>query len=137
MWPALLTLIPGLLDKLLPDKGAADAAKLELLRLVQTGELAQLQSNTDLAKAQIAVNLADASGASPMQRNGRPFVLWVCGVALAWDTVLRPMLTYGAAIAGHPLPVMPNLSTEQLYGLLTGILGLGSLRSVEKVKGVA
>ena len=72
-----------------------------------------------------------------MQRNGRPFILWVCGVALAWDTVLRPVATFGAALAGHPLPVLPNLSTDQLYGLLFGLLGLGGLRTVEKVKGVA
>lgn len=137
MWPQLLALIPGLLDKLIPDKGAADAAKLEFLRLGQAGELAAMAAETDLAKAQIAVNLADASGQGGMQRNGRPFVLWVCGIGLSWDTVLRPILTFAAALAGHPVPDMPTLQTEQLYSLLFGILGLGSLRTVEKIKGRA
>lgn len=90
-----------------------------------------------IALAQIEVNKADADGQSAMQRNGRPFILWVCGIALAWDTVARPMITYGAALAGHPLPDMPNLSTEQIMGLLFGILGLGGYRTIEKVKGAA
>lgn len=134
---ALLPVITSVIDKIFPDKAAADAAKLEVLRMQQSGELAALQADTSLALAQIGVNKADAAGASPMQRNGRPFILWVCGVALAWDTVARPMITFGAALAGHPLPPIPNLSTEQLYGLLFGLLGLGGLRSIEKVKGVA
>lgn len=61
---AFLTLIPlfsTLLDKLIPDKGAADAAKLEFLRMAQAGELAQLTANTSLAQGQIEVNKVEAA----------------------------------------------------------------------------
>ena len=134
---ALAMLLPfasELIKKLFPDPAAQADANLKLLQLAQTGELAALAAQTDIAKAQIAVNLADAAGQSPMQRNGRPFIIWVCGVALAWDTVLRPMVTYGAAWAGHALPELPNLQTEQLYSIMAGVLGLGALRSVDKAK---
>jgi hypothetical protein len=137
MWPQLFTALFGIIDKVIPDPAAAAAAKLEAMRLQASADGAQLEAATRLELAQTDVNKADASGQSAMQRNGRPMIIWVCGVALAWDTVIRPMATYGAAMAGHPLPVLPNLSTEQLYGLLTGLMGLGSMRTVEKIKGVA
>lgn len=133
----LLPLITGVLDKVVPDPQAAAAAKLEALKLVQTGELAELDAQVRLALGQLEVNKADAAGASPMQRNWRPAIGWVCAAALAWDTILRPMATYALAIAGHQVPDMPSLGTEQLYALLFGLLGLGSLRTVEKVKGAA
>lgn len=137
MWPQLLGMLFGIIDKVLPDPQAAAVAKVKAMELHASGEGAQLEAATRLALGQIEVNKADASGASAMQRNGRPFILWVCGVAMAWDTVMRPVITYGAALAGHPLPEMPNLQTEQLYTVLGGILGLGSLRTVEKVRGAA
>ncbi len=137
MWPALLPLISGLLDKVIPDPTAAAAAKLEALKLAQSGQLAQLDAEVKLALAQVDVNKADAAGASPMQRNWRPAIGWVCAAALAWDTIGRPVVTYGLAIAGHQVPDLPSLASEQLYALLFGLLGLGGLRTVEKVKGAA
>ncbi|MDZ7939264.1 MAG: 3TM-type holin [Rhodoferax sp.] len=136
-WLKLLPSLGTLLDRLLPDPKAAADAKLELVRLAQSGELAQLNATTSLALAQIDVAKVDAAGQSPMQRNARPFILWVCGLALAFDTLAKPLILYGAAIAGHPLPDMPNLSSEQLYSLLFGVLGLGGFRTFEKVKGAA
>jgi hypothetical protein len=131
--PILVTLV----DKLLPDPTAQAHAKMELLRLAQTGELAQLTATKDIALAQIGVNQADAAGASTMQRNWRPFIGWVCGAALGWDTLLRPLLHFAAAWAGHPIPDTPALQSEQLYGLLAGLLGLGGFRTFEKVKGAS
>lgn len=133
----LLPLISGVLDKVLPDPAAAAAAKIEALKLAQSGELAELDAQVRMALAQVEVNKADAAGASPMQRNWRPAIGWVCAAALAWDTIGRPVVAYGLAIAGHQVPAMPSLGTEQLYALLFGLLGLGSLRTVEKVKGAA
>jgi Holin of 3TMs, for gene-transfer release len=137
MWPALLASLFSLIDKVIPDPQAAQAAKLHAMDLQNSKEGAAMAAELAVTLAQIDVNKADAAGASPMQRNGRPFIVWVCGVALAWDTVIRPIVTYGAAWAGHPLPMLPNLQTEQLYTILGGVLGLGVMRSAEKIKGVA
>lgn len=137
MWPQLLAAIFGIVDKVIPDPQAAAAAKLEAMKLQASQAGQELEAQTRLALAQIDVNKADAQGASPMQRNWRPFIGWVCGIALAWDTIGRPVATLAWVMAGHTAPVLPNLSSEQLYGLLAGLLGLGSLRTVEKVKGSA
>lgn len=137
MLQVLLPLISGVLDRVIPDPAQAASAKLEALKLAQSGQLAELDAQVKLALAQVEVNKADAGGASAMQRNWRPAIGWVCAAALAWDTIGRPVTTYGLAIAGHPVPELPSLGTEQLYALLFGLLGLGGLRTVEKVRGAA
>lgn len=118
------------------DPEAKARAQSQALEVLTNGTFNE-RAEQSIALAQIDVNKADASGQSAMQRNGRPFILWVCGVALAWDTVARPVVTYAMVVAGHPLPTMPNLSTDQLYGLLGALLGLGGYRTIEKVKGAA
>lgn len=133
---ALVPLLSGLLDKLIPDQQAAADAKLNLLDLAQRGELAVLDADKAIALAQIDVNKSDAQG-NTMQKGWRPFIGWVCGVALAWDTIGKPVLVFAAAYFGHPLPALPTLSTDQLYGLLFGLLGLGGFRTYEKIKGAA
>lgn len=140
MNPLLQALIGPLVDlvgKFIPDPQAKAAAQLEVMRMAQAGELANLDAATKLAMAQVDVNKADAQGAGAMQRNWRPFIGWVCGVALAWDTIGRPMLTLAWVMAGHAAPTLPTLSTEQLYTTLFGLLGLGAYRSAEKIKGAA
>ncbi len=133
---ALLPIISELLGRIIPDPQAAADAKLKMLDLAQRGELAVLDADKAIALAQIGVNQADAQG-NAMQRGWRPFIGWVCGVALAWDTIGKPIAVLIAAYAGHPLPALPNLSSDQLYGLLFGLLGLGGFRTYERIKGKA
>ena len=61
----------------------------------------------------------------------RPAIGWVCAAALAFNYVIRPV-----AIAIHPAIVLPALD-DSLWQLMAGMLGLGGLRTFEKVKGVA
>jgi Holin of 3TMs, for gene-transfer release len=137
MWPALMPVLATLLEKLLPDPAAAANAKLELLRLAQTGELAQLTADTELSKAQIAVNLADANSGSNYRGGWRPFIGWVCGLALSWDWIIKQMVVTAWVMQGHAAPVLPALSTEQITGLLAALLGLGGYRTMERLKGKA
>ena len=137
MWITLLPALFGLIDKVIPDANAAAAAKLKAMELQSSKEGAELEAATRLALAQIDVNKADAAGTSIMQRNWRPFIGWVCGAALAWDTLAKPVMLTVWAMAGHAAPILPTLADNQLYGLLFGLLGLGAMRTVEKVKGAA
>lgn len=137
MWQALIPLLGTVFDRVLPDPTAAAAAKLQVMELAQKGELAQLSAETQLAMGQVEVNKAEASSGSAWAAGWRPLVGYVCAVALAWDMVLKPLGLTVWVLAGHPAPVLPDLSSEQLYSLLFGLLGLGSLRSFEKAKGVA
>ncbi len=132
----IFELLKGVLGGLGLDPEAKARAQAQAFEALTSGTFAE-RTEQAIALAQVDVNKADAAGASPMQRNWRPMVGWVCAAALAWDTVGRPMATYAWVLAGHVAPELPALASEQLYTLLFGLLGLGALRSVEKVKGAA
>ena len=90
----------------------------------------------ELAKGQLEINKAEASHRSIFVAGWRPFVGWTCGVALAWHFVLAPFIIFGSAYAGVPLPELPQFDMSSLLTVLMGMLGLGGLRSFEKVKGL-
>lgn len=99
-------------------------------------EKSQLAAAVMMVQGQIDTNKTEAGSPSVFVAGWRPFIGWVCGAALVYQYLLRPLLAWGFAIAGHPMPVMPGLD-DTLWELLFGMLGLGGLRSFEKVKGVA
>lgn len=137
MWLTLLTtILPGLLDKLIPDPKAADEAKLKMLQMIQTGELAQLTADTDLAKGQISVNQVEATSSSIFVAGWRPFIGWMAGFTIGFKYIFGPLLTMFAQLVGHPIE-LPVLDASELWPVLIGMLGLGGMRTVEKVKGVA
>lgn len=136
---ALLSLLPvfsQLLDKILPDKGAADAAKLELVRLAQQGELAQINADVTIATAQADINKIEASNTRLFVSGWRPAVGWICALAVGFKFIGGPALFMVAQALGHPVE-LPVIETSELWPLLLGMLGLGGLRTVEKVKGAA
>lgn len=136
---ALLSLIPvfsQLLDKILPDKGAADAAKLEMIKLAQQGDLAQINADVAIATAQSETNKIEAASTRLFVSGWRPFVGWICGLAVGFKFIGGPALFMIAQALGHPVD-LPVIETSELWPLLLGMLGLGGLRTVEKIKGAA
>ena len=133
---AALDLGGKLIDKIFPDPQARAAAQLELMKLAQNGELAQLTAETELAKAQAEINQAEASSASLFVSGWRPFVGWVCGLGLAVQFLVAPLVGFLASLAGRQFSI-PTLDMSVLLTLLFGMLGLGGMRTFEKMKGVA
>jgi hypothetical protein len=132
---AALDLGGKLIERLIPDPAAKAAASMELLRMQQTGELAQLTANTDLAKGQISVDQAEASNPSLFVSGWRPAVGWVCAAGLAYAFLVKPVFSpIIAKFVGAP---MEALDIGTLLTLLLGMLGLGGMRTVEKLNGVA
>lgn len=125
-----------LVEKFFPDPKAADAAKLELLKMQQTGELAQLAADTDLAKGQLEVNKSEAGNNSLFVAGWRPFIGWTCGAAFAYKFVLAPFIVLVLTAYGYTI-VLPVLDFAEMNTILLGMLGLGGMRTLEKVKGVA
>lgn len=125
----LLPAVTGILDKIIPDAGARDKAKAE-------AEAALLAALAKADADQLAVNKAEAENANVFVSGARPFILWVCGVALAYSYILVPLGMWVGFIIGKPLPKPPVLDSN-LYELMLGMLGMGGLRTYEKVKGVA
>ena len=124
-----------LIDRLWPDPLEAGKARLALAQMSQNGELAVLTADTELMKAQAAINEAEAGSGNLFVAGWRPFVGWCCagGVGLQF---LGPVLTWGAALAGWPV-VFPQMDTGTLMPLLLGMLGIGGMRTYEKVTGAA
>lgn len=134
MWQLLIPAVTGLLDKLIPDPAQAAEAKMKMLEMAQKGELAVLDAEMKLALGQMEINKAEAS--TDIFRGGwRPFCGWVCGFGLAYTFLIAPILPYIINAAGGNVPPMPQIDTDTLMVLLTGMLGLGGLRSFEKLKG--
>jgi hypothetical protein len=99
-------------------------------------EKAQLAAAVQLVQGQIEINKAEASNPNVFVSGWRPFIGWVCGAGCAWNWIGLPVVKAGLAIYGHPLALSPA-DLGEMMPLLLGMLGLGGLRTVEKVKGVA
>ena len=130
----LFDLGKGLIDRLFPDPAAKAAAQLELLKMQQAGDLAQLAADTDLAKLQIQTNIAEAAG-NWFTAGWRPCVGWVCGAGLAYAALIEPFARFIAKVGFGYTGEFPVIDTTLTMQILMGMLGLGAMRSVEKVKG--
>ena len=127
--PTLLPAITEVLDRVVPDQAAAAKAKLEM-------EAKLLEAATAQAGQQAAINQVEAAHQSIFVSGWRPFIGWVCGAGLAWAFVVGPMLGWLLPATGV-VAALPVLQMEYLLELVVAMLGLGALRSFEKMKGVA
>lgn len=134
MWQAAIPLVSSLIDKLLPDPNQAAEAKLKALDLAQKGELAVLDADLKLALGQMEINKAEAT-TDTFRGGWRPSVGWICVAGLAYQFLVQPLLPWFAAVAGAQVPPLPAIDNETLMVLLTGMLGLGGLRTFEKTRG--
>lgn len=124
----IATAVGGIVNKFLPDKSQEEKDAL-------TRELAQLQFDQAVIQSQTDTNKAEASNASVFVAGWRPFVGWVCGCAFAWAFVVGPLVSYLARLLGATVE-LPALDLSQLSPVLMGMLGLGAMRTVEKVNGI-
>jgi hypothetical protein len=85
--------------------------------------------------AQIDLNKQEAAHQSMFVAGWRPFVGWTCGIALAYHFLIAPLLGFVLVLYDINTP-MPEFEFSQLSTILMGMLGLGGLRSYEKLKGV-
>jgi hypothetical protein len=130
---ALIGPITGLIDKIIPDPRARDAAKLELLKLQGSQDL-------DTIKTQMSAIIAEAQSADPWTSRARPSFLYVMYVMVLWaipmgilaafqPTMARDIgIGMNAYLAGIPEPMWT------LFG--TGYLGYTAARTWGKAKGI-
>jgi hypothetical protein len=119
----------SLLDRFGPeDKSKRQLMEAEFLRMAAEGELKQVI-------AQLEINAREAQHPSVWVSGWRPFFGWAGGAGFVYATIAQPMLAWWAAIQGWPVP--PALNLDLLWVVITGMLGIGGLRTFEKSKGVA
>ena len=121
--------ITGLLDKFIEDKDQ----KARLAHDVAT--MAQKYAQ-ELAKAQLDVNKVEAAHKSMFVAGWRPAVGWVCCVGLASNYLFIPMANFVLVLSNSSVTV-PALDLSGMMPVLMGMLGLGAMRSYEKVNGVS
>ena len=124
----LLELGGSIINRLFPDPEKKAQAEAELLKLTQDGELKKVL-------AQLEINAKEAAHPNMFVAGWRPFCGWVGGVGLLYATIGHNVLAWLAVAQGWPVP--PTIDSDLLVYLLGGMLGIGGLRTVEKVKGVA
>ena len=129
VWTALIGPVAGLLDKFIEDKDQKNKLAHEIATISE-------KHAQELAKGQLEVNKVEASHRSALVAGWRPFIGWVCGVALAWHFVLAPVIIFIAAWLNVTLPALPEFDMGSLMTVLMGMLGLGGLRTFEKHKGL-
>jgi hypothetical protein len=117
-----------LLDRFVPDPEKRREAEAEFLKQAMDGELKQVI-------AQLEINAKEALHPSVWVAGWRPFVGWVGGLGLMYDTLGHPVMTWVGSIHGWPAPRTDE--TDLLWVVLSGMLGIGGLRTYEKAKGVA
>ena len=138
---ALLDIGKTALDKFVPDPQAKAQAALELERLHASGDSEQLQAQVQLMLAQADITKTEAMDGSLFVKGGRPAIIWVCAAALF--TYYVPYCLVATAIWGYQcihtgaLMPRPDLGIADLIALTSSMLGLGAMRTIEKMGGKA
>ena len=130
MLQALIGPVTGILDKFVEDKDAKNAMAHEIATMAE-------KAAHEAAMAQAQANTEQAKHPSLFVAGARPAIMWICAAAMGYHFVLQPFLVFGVLVAGVDLPALPELDMASLMPVLLGILGLGGMRSYEKVKNVA
>jgi len=132
----LFSAAQSLIERFFPDPEKKAAAQLELLKMEQTGDLARLAAETDLAKLQVQVNLEEAKSTNWFVAAWRPFIGWICGFGLAYVSIIEPLARFAAQVWFHYTGSFPVIDTTITMQVLLGMLGLAAARTVEKVRNV-
>ena len=112
------------LDKFVEDKDLKTKLSHELKSQIVSLDLAQAQANVEQAKHP-SIFVAGA----------RPAIMWICAFGLGWQFVFQPVALWILAVGSFDL-VLPMIETEGLLTLTLSLLGLGGMRSFEKMKGI-
>ena len=116
------------ISKVVDDLHTSDEERLDKKILMQ-------RIKQKLAEKQINVNAKEAGHRSIFVSGWRPFIGWCGGFALAFEFILSPGIEWYSKFAGLNL-LAPEIQTGPLLAIVTSMLGVASLRSFEKAKGL-
>ena len=120
----LINPVSKILDKLVVDKDLKVKLEHEIKTEIQRANLAQID-----------VNKAEAQHRSIFVAGWRPFIGWICAVAMAYHFILQPIIIFALSANGVDYN-LPEFDMGSLMTVVLGILGLGGMRSFEKYKGI-
>lgn len=118
--------ISTVLDRVIPDKNKRAEAEEQLQTLLTSQDF-------QIAVEQIKVNAIEAQSDSFFKSGWRPSVGWICSIAFGLHFVVFPILNWLLMLCGQ-LPIIVPFQMDTLLTVLLGLLGMGTLRTVEKMK---
>lgn len=124
------------IDRVWPDPQKAAEMKLEIFKAEQAGQLQEMKAVWDNANAQLQVNAEEAKNENVFVSGWRPFIGWVCGLAMTYKFIILPLMLFLAALTNHKID-LPSLDFTEMLTVLFAMLGLGGLRTAEKWKAVS
>jgi hypothetical protein len=113
-----------IINKFIPDPAQKQAAEDALRTSLQQWDA---QQN--------AVNAVEGGNNAVFVSGWRPAIGWVCACALAFQYLVRPLLLSLSSVMHWQSFNLPGLD-DNLWQLMMGMLGMGGLRTFEKIKGV-
>jgi len=127
-WTDLINQIGQAVRQVLPNPEAQREFDLKIMELAAKAE----EQETQLALGQIEINKIEAGSANLFVAGWRPFIGWTGGVALGYTWMVSPLLK-----AIFSLDELPALDADAIWPIIAAMLGLGTMRSFEKSRGVA
>ncbi len=124
----LISPISTLLDKVIPDKDLKEQLAHDIATMAE-------RHSHDIIKAQIEVNKTEAAHKSLFVSGWRPAVGWTCCLGLAGNFLIIPFSNFIMALVGSDI-VIPLIDVSTMMPVLMGMLGLGTMRTVEKINNV-
>ena len=122
----ILSTVGTVIDRVVPDKNKRAEAKEELERALNDQDF-------QIALEQIKVNAEEAKSESLFKSGWRPSVGWICSIAFALHFVILPLFNWFIMLCGQQ-PILVPFQMDTLLTVLLGLLGMGTLRTVEKMK---
>lgn len=129
-WAALIPAVTSLLGEAAELWNGDKKRQAELV-------LEQLKNSQAQLMGQLEINKVEAAHSSVFVAGWRPFIGWSCGLGVLYSFFLRPVLAWALLMVEPGLPALPELDGEELAAMISGLLGLGGLRTWEKARGVA
>ena len=121
--------VSGLVSEFIEDKDERNRLAHEIATLAEKQHHAEVM-------AQVEVNKTEAAHKSLFVAGWRPAIGWICGLGMLSNFIIVPMTNFILALTGSPI-VVPLIDLQTMMPVLLGMLGLGGMRSFEKVKGKA
>jgi len=126
-------MIDTTIDRLMPDLNA-DAKQKRAIKTLKAEMEKDLQNHiNEISKGQIESNKIEANG-NWWQKSWRPAVAWICILGMGYSYLVQPIGSWIIENCSESITILPIIPSENMTELLIGMLGMASLRGVEKYK---
>ena len=119
------------------EQAIADMTPADMIRMKELDnqfKIEMAKNGIQIDLAQISVNVEEAKSTRMFIAGWRPFVGWVCGSSLLYVGILEPIARFIATVAFAYQGKFPVIDTTVTIPVLLGMLGLGAMRTTEKIK---